>query len=56
MPPEAMLIRSGLALAYAMNSGTVMAGKDGLTTITLATRVMPPTGAMSRMKLKLSLS
>jgi len=34
-----------------MNSGTVFAGNDGLTTITLATRVTPATGAMSWMKL-----
>src|SRR5262249_38828039 len=30
MPAEAMLILPGLALAYAMNSGTVFAGNDGL--------------------------
>ena len=37
-----------------MNSGTVLAGTEGLTSITLGTRTMPATGAMSRMKLKLS--
>ena len=39
-----------------MNSGTVLAGTDGLTTMTMGTRMMLATGAMSRMKLKLSLS
>ena len=34
MPPDAILILPGLALACAMNSGTVLAGTDGLTTIT----------------------
>jgi len=38
-----------------MNSGTVLAGDDGLTNIKLLVRVMLATGAMSRMKLKLSL-
>jgi hypothetical protein len=35
-----------------MNSGTVLAGSDGFTTMTLGTRMMPATGVMSRMKLK----
>src|SRR5262245_20778911 len=39
-----------------MNSGTVLAGTDGCTSITLGTTIMPATGAMSRMKLKLSFS
>jgi hypothetical protein len=39
-----------------MNSGTVFAGNEGLTSMTSGTRVRPPTGAMSRMKLKSSLS
>jgi hypothetical protein len=39
-----------------MNSGTVLAGTNGLTNITLGERAMLATGAMSRMKLKLSLS
>jgi hypothetical protein len=39
-----------------MNSGTVLAGNEGLTSITLAALEMPATAAMSRMKLKLSLS
>ena len=38
-----------------MNSATVFAGKSFGTIITFGTRVMPATGAMSRMKLKLSL-
>ncbi len=54
-PPVAMLILPGLALAYAMNSATVFAGTDGLTTITSGTRTMPATGAMSRRMLKLRL-
>src|SRR5262244_1518354 len=55
MPPDAMLSLAGLALAWAMSSGTVVAGTDGFTTMTLGTRVNPATGAISRMKLKLSL-
>src|SRR5262245_18762969 len=56
MPGDAMLILPGLALAYAINSGTVLAGTDGFTSIRLGNRTMPATGAMSRIKLKLSLS
>jgi hypothetical protein len=37
-----------------MNSETVLAGSDGFTTMTPGTRMMPATGTMSRMKLKLS--
>ena len=55
MPAEPMLILPGLAFAYATNSGTVLAGKDGLTTITLAPRWILATGTMSRMKLNVSL-
>src|SRR5262245_54600063 len=36
-----------------MNSGTVLAGTDGFTTITLGKRMMPATGAMLWIKLKL---
>src|SRR5260370_41721162 len=36
VPPDAMLTLRGLALAQAMKSGTVLAGTDGLTIITLA--------------------
>jgi hypothetical protein len=39
-----------------MNSGTVLAGTDGFTSITSGTLTIAPIGAMSRMKLKLSLS
>jgi hypothetical protein len=39
-----------------MNSGTVFAGTNGFTTMTLGKRMMPATGAMSLMKLKLSFS
>ena len=52
----AILILPGLALAYAMNSGTVLAGNDGWTAITLVVRMMLAIGARSRIKLKLSLS
>ena len=34
MPGDAKLILPGLALAYAVNSGTVLAGTDGFTTMT----------------------
>ena len=56
MPPEAKLILPGLALAYVMNSGTVLAGTEGCTTITAGSRLRLATGVMSRMKLKLSFS
>src|SRR5262249_53886644 len=39
-----------------MNSRTVLAGTDGFTTRTWGPRRTPATGAMSRMKLKLSFS
>ena len=42
-----MLILPGLALAYAMNSGIVLAGTDRFTTMMLGWRMMPATGAMS---------
>src|SRR5262249_18425098 len=44
MPADAMLILPGLALAYAMNSGTVLAGTDGLTSKTNGARIAPATG------------
>ena len=37
MPGDPKLILPGLALAYAVNSGTVLAGTDGFTTITNGT-------------------
>jgi tripartite-type tricarboxylate transporter receptor subunit TctC len=40
----------------AMNSGTVLAETDGLSSMTNGARMTAATGAMSRMKLKLSLS
>src|SRR5215510_10118568 len=46
-----MLILPGLALAWAMNSGTVATGSDGFTCMTCGTRWMLATGAISRMKL-----
>jgi hypothetical protein len=56
MPVDPMLTLPGLALAQAINSGMVLAGTDGFTTMRVGNRTMPATGAMSRMKLKLSLS
>jgi hypothetical protein len=56
LPVEAKLILLGFTLAKAMNSSTVLAGIDGWTTTTPGVRVMLATGAMSRTKLKLSLS
>ena len=44
MPGEAMLILPGLALAYFMNSGTVLAGNAGLTTITYGFTTEPGDG------------
>jgi hypothetical protein len=56
VPPDATLSLPALSLAYAMNSGRLLTGIDGCTTMTLGTRISPATGAMSRMKLKLSFS
>jgi hypothetical protein len=39
----------GLALAQAMNSGTVPVGTDGFTPTKFRSRLMARTGAMSRM-------
>src|SRR5215472_13538422 len=39
-----------------MNSGRVLAGTDGFTTMMFGKRMIEAMGAMSRMKLKLSLS
>src|SRR6516164_7892918 len=39
-----------------MSSEIVLAGTDGFTAMTLGARMMPATGAMSRMKSKLSFS
>ena len=43
-------------LTEPMNSGTVVVGTDGFTSITKGERMRLATGAISRMKLKLSLS
>src|SRR5215471_21286121 len=56
LPTEAIPTLLGLPFAYAMNSGTVLAGNDGCTTMTVDTLAILATGAMSRIKLKLSLS
>ena len=50
LPADAMLILPGLALAYAMNSGTVLAGNEGWTSMTRCVRAIPATGAMSRIR------
>ncbi len=49
-PGDARLSLPGLALACAMNSGTVFAGNDGGTSMKRASRLMLATGAMSRTK------
>ena len=51
LPEEAKLSLPGLAFACAMNSATVLAGKSGGTTIRFASRKVPATGTVSRMKL-----
>ena len=56
LPDDAIESLPGLALAYAMNSGTVLAGTDGFTTIMWGSRLMAAIGAMSRIRSKLSLS
>src|SRR5207249_9708347 len=56
LPNDAMVILVGLALAWATNSGTVLAGTDGCTSRTSAERLRPATIARSRFKLTLSLS
>src|SRR3954470_24909795 len=53
LPDDAMLILPGLALQYSMNSGTVLAGKALVTSITLGERTSPATGCMSVTMLKL---
>ncbi len=45
MPADAMLILPGLALAKAINSGTVLAGNDEFTTTTRGMRMSAATGA-----------
>ena len=50
-PPEPMLILSGLAFAYATNSGTVFAETDGCTIIRSGERTIRTIGAKSAMKL-----
>jgi hypothetical protein len=51
LPPDAMLIFPGLALAKAMNSESVLAGNDGFTSMTRGVRIILAIGTMSRMKL-----
>ena len=43
-PPEAKLILPGCAFAMAMNSGSVLAGKSRLTSMTLASFMVPAIG------------
>src|SRR5262245_4013461 len=56
MPGEPKLILPGLALAWAASSATVLAGTEGLTTITKGRLMRPATSVMSRRNTKLSLS
>jgi tripartite-type tricarboxylate transporter receptor subunit TctC len=51
MPPDAMVSLLGWALAWAMNSGTVVTGTEGFTSMAKGSRLMPATGVMSRIKL-----
>ena len=53
-PPDAIASLPGLALAWAMSSGMVFAGTDGFTSTAFGSWPSAATGAMSRMKLKLS--
>ena len=48
VPLETWLILPGLALAWVMNSATVLAGNDGLTNKTKESLLMLATGTMSR--------
>src|SRR3954449_9861554 len=52
VPFEARLILPGLALAWAMNSGTVLAGNEGLTNRAKESLLMLATGTMSRVTVK----
>jgi len=54
VPADPILILPGLALMNSMNSGTVLAGTEGLTSMTSGPLAMLATGAISRMKSKLS--
>src|SRR5438105_1460154 len=53
---DAISMIPGVAWASAMNSGTDAAGTEGWTSITFRTRRIPAIAALSRMKLKFSLS
>src|SRR5215510_11562091 len=53
IPPDPLLILPGWALAEAMNSATVLTGTDGCTSMMRGTRMMPHTGAMSRMEIEI---
>ena len=48
LPPEPIAILPGLALAWAMNSGTLFTGSDGFTCMSWGTRTMLAIGAVSR--------
>ena len=56
IPADPMLMLRELAFATAINSGTVLAGNNGCTTIMCGARVMLATGTISRMKSKLGFS
>src|SRR5262249_2195942 len=55
MPAEAMFSLPGLGLAYAMNSGTVLAGTEGCHSMTTGTLSTLPNGAMARCKVETEL-
>src|SRR5262249_3631189 len=52
-PPDAILTLPGLALAYAMSSGTVLASTDGFNTRTSGPRVMRMTGVPDEIVIEL---
>ena len=51
LPADAKLTLPGLALAYSMNSATVLAGTEGCTSMTFGPFARPATGTMSSRKL-----
>src|SRR5215468_653746 len=56
VPAVPMVIFPGLDLALAISSGRVLAGNEGLTSITSGARVMPETATISRLKSKFGFS
>src|SRR6516225_7684223 len=54
LPADAMLILPGVALGVGVNSGQVLGGPDGFTSMMKQKVASPLIGAMSRMKSKFS--